>query len=780
MVLGDRDTLKIRFQQGRHLSEQDFSTLIDSMLNKRSDHFHGTWQEGRTYCKGDVVLYCTKKMEDGKEVIQSGNLWMMKAERCICSNQPPLQDSSNWMPFPNDGDWVTQPDEKVMWAKVYDRVGIGIGSDSGDRPQARLDVRKIDASTKVKGQGRWLLFPAQATHTQATFLHYAGGIQPTNIVAQARTAELPLFSPLNQYQPQQFSYLVTSLSLKTTTWCSDASHGFTFRRGKPLQQESDALQLDPTAGTVMMVLQPRSIPAHPSRELASLGLNVAHPGALLDITDPHRGHLLFLPDASSAPTLCLLRPKPEGEGKQAYATVRLGSHKTSLFSNGSEGFAFYQGNSHPGNPTPIGDVLLQLRQNSTLHRPQVGIGTHAPAARLDINCQADRAQVQILPEQIDGSALPAIALLQHRQEAEPRYLTTGISNYWAGWISNAEQGFIFRQAVGIPEDCDTPDPGLLQPGQTQMVIRESGYVGIGTEDPLARLEITSHFGIGTVLFDLDQQSYPAIGIRNQFPEQNFTLGTGTNHAVLFTDTPEGFQFKASSTEADALNSNPLDILAGRVLVNISPQGNGRVGIGCAPRDYEIDVQGIIQTRQIYQDTNVDQVHHVKPLASVLSRLHHLHPITFVWNGDTETEWDSSAPAPPTISAPEVPAPDRPESVTPGVELASSEETLSVASSQPAVSKTPSSSHHDQQFGLLAHEVEAIFPQVVKTANDGSQSVAYTSLVPVLIQAIKDLDRQHQLDQRRMETLVNQLANRTAWLGFALVISWAIALLNYLF
>jgi hypothetical protein len=143
---------------------------------------------------------------------------------------------------------------------------------------------------------------------------------------------------------------------------------------------------------------------------------------------------------------------------------------------------------------------------------------------------------------------------------------------------------------------------------------------------------------------------------------------------------------------------------------------------------------------------------VKPLNSALSRLQCLRPITFEWNRDAEI-------SPP--DAANLPKPSEPESES---------------------TKNPEDSYQDthQQIGLLAHEVERFFPEVVRTANDGTQSVAYTNLVPVLIQSIQELDRQHQLELRRLQDFTGLLANRIALLVILLSGSWAIALLNYLF
>lgn len=46
---------------------------------------------------------------------------------------------------------------------------------------------------------------------------------------------------------------------------------------------------------------------------------------------------------------------------------------------------------------------------------------------------------------------------------------------------------------------------------------------------------------------------------------------------------------------------------------------------------------------------------------------------------------------------------------------------------------------NKQIGLIAQEVEKVFPEVVITDSEGYKSVAYQNLVPVLIEAIKELN-----------------------------------------
>lgn len=821
MELSSRNNLMHRFRNGSYLSEDDYASLIQSMLHKVEDKFHGRWRKGRTYCKGDVVFYCEEEainrtlgskpakpdstdLERQPETANSPqtaiarcNFWMKWTEHCICGEKPPPESPEHWMPFPDDGDWVALPEKRVMWAKVFDRVGIGTGHEPGDRtddrnyPHARLDVRKLSDPVKLKsdaqkpnaqkpdaqkpetnpastsnppppvaqkGDGRWLLFPSEATQTQVTLLHYDGRINEVQCSSETqRPAPLP--PPL--YEAERVGYFTSGLSLSEVTWCSDADRGFAFRRGLRQTRETTAFHLDPTTGTVMMVVQPRQFQGRPSpAELATLGLNVATPAALLDITDPHRGYLYFLPDAATDPTLRLLRPRTEET--QVFTSLSVGQQETVLESNTAQGFGFYQRAGNAEAAPLIADLLLKVRQ-SPQTRPQVGIGTANPVARLDIRDPDEVVQVQCLPEQADGTALPAIALLQHLKDQGPTVLTTALGDRVGGWITNAEQGFVF-QTPTTPEQPQTePSHSLQLTGQTHLAILPSGYVGLGTETPSNRLEITSACGFGSFLFnpdrDLhpDQHTYPAMVIRHREPEQNLTLGTSPAHAVLATDTPGGFQFKVphlSDPSACEPTPDPLDIESGRVLVTLSPAGNGRVGVGRAPRDYEVDVQGIVQAIALYQDTDPAQMQNVKPLTQVLTDVLGLRPVTFEWKQDGG---GSSATEPPA-----------------------SEPTTPPAGDSPPSHNQPGNQQHNRQIGLLADQVEEIFPQVVRTASDGTKSVAYANLVPVLIQAIEDLDEQHRLDVRRLEDVAGLQATRLVVLAVLLVLSWAIALLVYLF
>lgn len=52
---------------------------------------------------------------------------------------------------------------------------------------------------------------------------------------------------------------------------------------------------------------------------------------------------------------------------------------------------------------------------------------------------------------------------------------------------------------------------------------------------------------------------------------------------------------------------------------------------------------------------------------------------------------------------------------------------------------PAAAKAQPAMGVIAQEVEAVFPELVSTGPDGYKRVAYTGLIAPLIEAVKELD-----------------------------------------
>ncbi len=56
---------------------------------------------------------------------------------------------------------------------------------------------------------------------------------------------------------------------------------------------------------------------------------------------------------------------------------------------------------------------------------------------------------------------------------------------------------------------------------------------------------------------------------------------------------------------------------------------------------------------------------------------------------------------------------------------------------------------DRQIGLIAQEVEKVFPELVRTDDNGYKAVSYEKLTVVLLEGIKE-------QQKQIESLQNQI------------------------
>lgn len=65
-------------------------------------------------------------------------------------------------------------------------------------------------------------------------------------------------------------------------------------------------------------------------------------------------------------------------------------------------------------------------------------------------------------------------------------------------------------------------------------------------------------------------------------------------------------------------------------------------------------------------------------------------------------------------------------------------TYSFKDTDPAAASMFKTGGNGKEIGLLAQEVEQVLPNVVLTDPDGKKLINYTAIIPVMIQAIKEL------------------------------------------
>ena len=68
--------------------------------------------------------------------------------------------------------------------------------------------------------------------------------------------------------------------------------------------------------------------------------------------------------------------------------------------------------------------------------------------------------------------------------------------------------------------------------------------------------------------------------------------------------------------------------------------------------------------------------------------------------------------------------------------------------------------NDKQIGVIAQDVEKVFPELVNTDSEGYKSVNYSKLTPVLIEAIKTQDKRIKILENENKRLRNQFVKNT--------------------
>ena len=61
-----------------------------------------------------------------------------------------------------------------------------------------------------------------------------------------------------------------------------------------------------------------------------------------------------------------------------------------------------------------------------------------------------------------------------------------------------------------------------------------------------------------------------------------------------------------------------------------------------------------------------------------------------------------------------------------------------------------------QLGVIAQEIEAVFPELVHTDKKGYKSVQYSNIVAPLIEAIKTLKHQNEAQQDQITSLIERV------------------------
>jgi hypothetical protein len=136
---------------------------------------------------------------------------------------------------------------------------------------------------------------------------------------------------------------------------------------------------------------------------------------------------------------------------------------------------------------------------------------------------------------------------------------------------------------------------------------------------------------------------------------------------------------------------------------MSLNNNGNVGIGTAPSTiFKLDVAGATHATSFPTSSDARLKTNIAPLTNVLEKLQQIHGLSFDWNEVYQSLGRSSG---------------------------------------------------RREIGVIAQEVEAVFPELVSTwGEQGYRAVDYGRLTAVLIEAVKELKAENEELKRRIEAL----------------------------
>ena len=145
----------------------------------------------------------------------------------------------------------------------------------------------------------------------------------------------------------------------------------------------------------------------------------------------------------------------------------------------------------------------------------------------------------------------------------------------------------------------------------------------------------------------------------------------------------------------------------RHVLALQPQG-GYVGVGTINPTYKLHVNGRLRTTGINETSDIRLKKNIVPIESALDKVADMNGVTYNWRTEEYPNHGLS---------------------------------------------------EDLQHGLIAQELEEIIPELVLTDSDGFKSIEYTHLVPVLIEAIKELKKTNDIQSELLNvqnTRINDL------------------------
>lgn len=373
--------------------------------------------------------------------------------------------------------------------------------------------------------------------------------------------------------------------------------------------------------------------------------------------------------------------------------------------NTSTGFLNFYGNQTGYVGYVFGGVDRTIM--TMLDNGNVGIGTAAPPSPLSIYYSNTSTTTPAFT--IDNASSSGQSLMDFRTTGNKRGEIRADSN-GNFVVEPAGSGTLYLGGV----DAVNGTPGgamyFFTGNAQQMTINTSGQVGIGTASPGAMLDIETTGGSALKI------GAPSFG-------ESMYIGnwTGCNNdwGAIYLNGQEStcgdYNFKATNYNTDVYMNRPT---GGHIYFaendgtpQMTIQSGGDVGIGTASPSYTLHVNGSVAGTSAYNNLSDARLKtDITEITDGLGSVKKLNPIHFHWL--------------------------KPEKRTLGKDM-----NLPV---------------NEPQVGFLAQDVEKVVPEAVVTDAKGLYSMEETKLIPVLVEAVKELEAQNEKMSGQISSMAAEL------------------------